>query len=286
VTSDNFLLGDLSPEVWGVENHALFSQLRLPESRSLVRRTGIAVTPEAAGNYYHWLIDLLPRVAFLKTIDGDYHNFDRILINGCGAAYEMESLQALGLPAAKVIYVSAADRFRVEHAIIPSMDHGAKVIAPWKIEALRNLRDSLRATAKNGPLRLYISRKEAAGCRVLNEAELEKELQKNGFTSLAAESHPWAEQVALFAEAEAVLAPHDGALANIAFCKPGALVAEINTRARYRDWFLQLAASAGLRYRFIEAASRVAADRGSRRATENEAMVVDSHALRNLMRAL
>src|ERR1051326_6550998 len=79
VTSDNKLLADLSPEVWGIANHPLFSQFVLPARRKLTGRTAIAVTPEAPGNYYHWLIDLLPRVALLQLAS---HQFDRLLLNG------------------------------------------------------------------------------------------------------------------------------------------------------------------------------------------------------------
>src|SRR3954471_22014266 len=70
ITADNFLLADLSPDIFGPENHPIFSRLRLPAVEMLRGRTAIAVTPEAAGNYYHWLIDLLPRVALLKRDDG------------------------------------------------------------------------------------------------------------------------------------------------------------------------------------------------------------------------
>ena len=82
VTSDNFLLADLAPEVWGVDNHPIFSRLRLPKAHVLGGRTAIAVTPEAPGNYYHWLIDLLPRVSLLQA-QGKGFDYDRLLINGC-----------------------------------------------------------------------------------------------------------------------------------------------------------------------------------------------------------
>ena len=48
VTSDNRLLADLSPEVWGIENHPIFSTFRLPKSRrlsSVVHRPAPATAP-------------------------------------------------------------------------------------------------------------------------------------------------------------------------------------------------------------------------------------------------
>src|SRR5712691_3227311 len=85
VTPDNYLLADLSPEVWGIENHPIFSSLRLPKAQPLGGRTAIVVTPEAPANYYHWLVDLLPRVALVRDAAENFENFERILINGSRA---------------------------------------------------------------------------------------------------------------------------------------------------------------------------------------------------------
>jgi hypothetical protein len=285
VTNDNRLLGDLSPEVWGVENHPIFSRLRLPVVRKLDGRTAIAVTPEAPGNYYHWLIDLLPRVALLKSAENRFGSFDRFLVNGSRAHYEEASLHALGLAQEKILYVGAGDRFLIKDAMIPSMDHFAKVIAPWKIDMLRVLGD-WQHRAKTSACRLYISRQRAAVRRVINESEVEKLLLGANFTIVELESKSWDEQVAMFSNAEVVLAPHGAALANIAFCQPGALVAEISTKGGYKDFYLQLAASAQLRYRFIEAQPRIQADEFSFRPPENEDMIVDIASLREFIESL
>ena len=282
VTADHFLLADLSPEVWGVDNHPIFSRLRLPKPQALSGRTAIAVTPEAAGNYYHWLIDLLPRVSLLKPF-GRPFDFDRLLINGSRASYETESLDALGIPADKITYVDASHRFHLAYAAVASMDHSAKVIAPWKIEALRNVRDTMPGHGTIPGRRLYVSRKRAAVRRIVNEADVETLLRDNGFTTVHLESCSWSEQVAMFGATEVVLAPHGAALANIAFCQPGTVVAEISTPAGYRDFFLQLAASAGLTYRYLEARPKVPGAASSFRATENEDMTVDLQLLKNLL---
>jgi hypothetical protein len=279
VTSDNKILADLSPEVWGVENHPIFSRFRLPKPRELPGSTGIAVTPEAPGNYYHWLIDLLPRIGLLKSSG---HLLDRVLINGIGAHYEETSLRALKFPVEK-IYVTARDRLLIERAVIPSMDHFSKAIAPWKIDMLRGL-----PTARAGlpAKRIYVSRKHAAVRRIVNEDELADLLQSANFELLELESMTWDEQIAIFARAEVVLAPHGAALANIAFCEPGSMIAEIGTRAGYKDFYLCLAASAQLRYRFIEARPRVDAKIDSLRAIENEDMIVDLAAVRQFLETL
>lgn len=283
ITQDNYLLADLSPEVWGIENHPIFSTIRLPRPQKLEGRTAVCVTPEAPGNYYHWLIDLLPRVALVRNSGA---KFDRLLLNGARAAYEQASLGLLGLSSDEILYVGAADRFSLPSAIIPSMGHWSQVIAPWKIRILRQVRESLARVDRNPLPRIYISRQRAAVRRVCNEAELRPLLEQRGFKFIELESIPWVQQLVLFFNAEIIVAPHGAALANIAFCRPNALLVEIGTRAGFREFYWRLATSASLRYQFVEARLRVESKQPSLRALENEDMVVDKRTLEEALAQL
>jgi capsular polysaccharide biosynthesis protein len=285
LTRDNQLLADLSPDVWGVENHPIFSRLRLPTARKLTGRTAIAVTPEAPGNYYHWLIDLIPRVGLLGLAQGGFESFERLLINGSRARYELDSLAAAGTPLEKIRYVGARDRFQLQKAIIPSMDQVSRTVAPWKIDMLRELGNSLSGAHRGGG-RLYVSRRGAPVRRVLNEQEFEKLLRAANFMLVELETKSWKEQITAFANAEVILAPHGAALASIAFCKPGTLVAEISSRGGYKDFYLQLAAAARLRYRFIEAQPRNPSSDSPLRPLENEDLIVDLSAIEEFLATL
>ena len=119
----------------------------------------------------------------------------------------------------------------------------------------------------------------------MNEPQLERILREAGFMAVELESCSWPEQVAMFADAEVILAPHGAALANTVFCQPGALLVEISTRAGYRDYYFRLAASSGVRYRFLEARPRVTAS-SPIRATENENMIIDLNSVQDLLRSL
>jgi capsular polysaccharide biosynthesis protein len=120
----------------------------------------------------------------------------------------------------------------------------------------------------------------------VNEGELEKLLRVANFTLVELETKSWKEQVGAFANAEVILAPHGAALANIAFCKPGSLVAEISTRGGYKDFYLQLAAAARLRYRFIEAQPRTPSSDSPLRPLENEDLIVDLPAIEEFLATL
>ncbi len=280
VTADNALLADLSPEVWGTAHHPIFSRWRLPQPQMLAGRTGIAVTAEAAGNYYHWMLDALPRLLLLRHATGNFANYDAILINGSGAPYEAESLTALEVPAGKLRNVDSRERFQIASALIASMDQEAKTIAPWKIAALRQLFFSANDREQR---RLYISRRRAPVRRVANEDKIAPLLRAHAFEIIELEDCPWRQQAHLFAGAEVIIAPHGAALANAVFCRAGARIIEMSTRAGYRDWYLHLAAAAGLDYHCIEALPVRGGSSLSHRAHENDDMMVPPEVLERLL---
>ena len=214
----------------------------------LTGRIAIGVTPEASGNYYHWLLDLVPRVLLLKHAAQNFSNYDALLLNGSRANYEREILAALGVPPEKIRYVDSRERFQIASAVFPSMD--INVIAPWKVHGLRGLPFS---GEQNQHRRLYLSRARAAVRRIANENEISEILRNRNFEIVEAENLSWRDQANLLAGASVIVAPHGAALANIVFCKPGTRVVEISTRAGYGDWYWQLAAVAGLSYEVLEA---------------------------------
>src|SRR5437762_12470620 len=112
---------DLSPEVWGPANHPIYSRWHLPKSRLLSGRIAIGVTPEASGNYYHWLRDLVPRVLLLKQTAQNFSNFDVLLLNGSLANCEREILSALGVPPVKILDVVLWERLQIASVMFSFM---------------------------------------------------------------------------------------------------------------------------------------------------------------------
>jgi len=277
VTADNALLADLSPEVWGPANHPIFSRWHLPKSQFLNGRIAIGVTPEAGGNYYHWLLDLLPRILLLKHATQNFSNYDTLLLNGSRANYERETLAALEVPPEKIRFVDSRDRFQIASAVFPSLD--INVVAPWKIRGLRELFSSDKP---NQHRRLYLSRARAPVRRIANEKEISEALRRHDFEILEAQTLSFREQADLFAGASVVVAPHGAALANTVFCQPGTRVVEISTRAGYRDWYWRLAAVAGLSYEVLEAQPA----RSSSGPNENADMIVSRERLACLLESL
>ncbi len=208
VTRDHELIAELSPDVWGVDNHPIFSTLRLPRPERLDGRTAIAITPEAPGNYYHWLIDLLPRLLLIRDFAGSFAEFDRILLNGSRTNYERDSLAAIAAPPSKIVYVNPSARYQIADATFASMDQHCAATAPWKVRALRSLAPKSRPASTQ---RLYLSRRSAAVRRVVNEEAIHELLRAHEFEILDLEKISWCDQVEKFASANVIVAPHGAA---------------------------------------------------------------------------
>jgi capsular polysaccharide biosynthesis protein len=78
--------------------------------------------------------------------------------------------------------------------------------------------------------RLYISRKYAQKRKISNEADLERVLQKFGFTIVYCEEHSFFGQVSIFSKAQFLISIHGAGLTNMLFMPPGSAVLELHKR--------------------------------------------------------
>jgi capsular polysaccharide biosynthesis protein len=106
------------------------------------------------------------------------------------------------------------------------------------------------ADPKAGPL-IYIGREDAPVRRLVNEDEVVRALAPLGFEKVLLTKLALAEQIALFARARAIVAPHGAGLANMAFCRPGTSVIEIVSPDRLWPTYRAIAARRGLDYGFV-----------------------------------
>jgi len=76
--------------------------------------------------------------------------------------------------------------------------------------------------------RIFISRNDSLYRNIINENEFYDKLQSLGFQRLVMTNIPLIEQMAIFHNAEIIIATHGAALVNTIFCKPRTKIIEIN----------------------------------------------------------
>jgi hypothetical protein len=175
------------------------------------------------GNYYHWLLDSLPRLHLVKEA-GLWDSIDYFLIYSREHRFAMEMLLAMGIRDEQIIDARAAPHLRAERLVVTSPVRGTGRHAPTWVSAF--LKEEFWPLAKQPGTKpfspfVYVSRRDASFRRVRNEAEVEALLSNYGFESYALAELSFREKVTLFAGARAVVGPVGAGMANILFCRPG-----------------------------------------------------------------
>ncbi len=235
ITPDNQLLADVSREYpaplpgcpsYHPQQHQVFQTEKLPLLQQIEGR--VAVLSGLSGNvYFHWMVDVLPRLELLRQSGIDFDQIDWFVVNSQRASFQRETLTRLGIPEFKILESDQFPHIQAQQLIVPSFAGYMGWLQPWAIDTLRRwfLPDS-HNLAVDYPERIYISRGDARYRRVLNEDEVIEMLRPWGFVIVQLESLSFSEQVALFAQAKVILGAHGSGLTNIVFCQPGTQVIE------------------------------------------------------------
>jgi hypothetical protein len=167
--------------------------------------------------FSHWILDALPRLALLKEFPAD----TKILVPAKLAAYQKETLQLLGL----------MDRIRYTpetHLIVENYYFSAPTAMischnPYGVNWLRSAFLPLADKSYRGPKRFIIQRKgKSRG--ILNEAEVNAYFQKLGWAIIDTETLTFAQEIELFANAEAFAGMLGSGFTNGIWSRPGCKV--------------------------------------------------------------
>ncbi|MBD1397637.1 glycosyltransferase family 61 protein [Pontibacter sp. JH31] len=192
--------------------------LLLPKQKKGIY-TSVLHLPWAGQNNYHWFFDCLPRLYLvLENIKEPI----KIIMRRDMAAYQLETLAfvAKAYPQAEVVYIGKHEKWQVEEFVLPSFVANAQSgylppdIGAWLRDKLWRGYGVQRGKHKK---RIFISRANARTRRVLNEQALLPLLDRYGFEVVRAEELTYQQQVQLFYDAEAVIAPHGAGLTNLLF---------------------------------------------------------------------
>jgi tetratricopeptide (TPR) repeat protein/capsular polysaccharide biosynthesis protein len=259
-TPDRYLLSDLSRFYpWylpGCQRHdrARHEIFKIEELPPVEKINGtVALLSSLSGNfYYHWLIDVIPRFGLLQRAGMDLAEIDWFVINGANSPFQKESLAMLGIPPEKLIDSDSHPHIQATKLIVPSFPGYLDWIPKGTIDFLRE--SFLPATPPKldrYPERIYISRAKANHRQVLNEPEIIDYLQRQGFVAVRLESLSFAEQIAHFAAAKVIVAPHGGGLTNLVFCQKGTKVVEFFSPNYLRTDYWMVSQLLGLRHYYL-----------------------------------
>jgi hypothetical protein len=196
--------------------------------------------------YYHWMLELLPRLGLLQRAGIELSSIDHFLVRKITGKWQMETLSRLGIDRRQIVETGKRPFAQCDRVL--HVDHSCginlkmhRVVPLW----MKHLFPLGNVPSKAS--RLYIGRPEGVRRGVANEAELDGVLKKHGVKRVVMEGLSVAKQAELLSGANLVIAPHGGALTNMVFCRPGADVVELLSRHVY-PYYYGLAVCCGHRY--------------------------------------
>jgi capsular polysaccharide biosynthesis protein len=229
------------------KDHSVFYNIKFKKPAFYKGHVAV-VTTAGSGVFYHWMLDILPRLLLLKET-GWMEKLDFIVLNYHGLPFQVETLELLGIKPNQIINSKDDRNFHIqaENLVVPVLTSQLNEVNSWEC---RMLKKYLYRNESNGkPLkRIYISRKKAGNRTIVNEQEILQYLEQHDFHFIEMESYSIAQQMELFHQAEIIAGPHGSAFANIVFSNPDAKLLDILPETNLITCFYAIAAQLGIKY--------------------------------------
>lgn len=213
--------------------------------------------------FFHWFADYLPRLRQIEQLYGSVNNAPPLLVPSNAPNWLQSSLDLLGVDEENRIQWHGG-RMNVRQFVIPSLPRHVESTKPdagyiqsprameWVSSQLRSAVDM--SDRPDVGRRLYVSRANQSDRRVINEANLRSVLSSHGFDIIHPENWSLEEQVAAFAQSEAVCGPHGAGLINFVYADDSAILLELFGK-RTNPCFYGIVEGMGRRYAVHHATS-------------------------------
>lgn len=203
-------------------------------------------------NYYHWIVDYLPKLMAFDEFNSRNNERSKILIENDPPCWVVESLESMGYTEQDWTNWTN-ESARIERLLVPqhtSRTRGSPPLpSPYEC---RFVRDRVLDDLHRHPTSdyIFISRQRSRDRRIRNVDEIEGILTELGFDTVILEEMSFPEQASLFSHAEVVVGVHGAGLTNLIFGTDLDVV-EIFPDSEIRDHYFYLSEVLGHRYNFL-----------------------------------
>ena len=220
-------------------NHAIPQTFNLFRKPATTVDDGILLSIALSVNFYHWLVEIMPRLQLF--VDDDRYRHLPIYVAEDLPKFVHDTLETTGIPADRFIKLPTG-YYEAKKLYVPTT---LQRIAWPSTTAIRWLRQTFlpKAPALAPPgerVRLLVSRKDAAERRLVNEDELAKALEPLGFQVVTLAGRKFVDQIALFRNAEIAIGSHGAGFVNMMFAEPDSALIEIvnNVHVGISGWII------------------------------------------------
>jgi capsular polysaccharide biosynthesis protein len=196
-------------------------------TRYQVIASAIHFTKDHSSNYFHWLVECLPRLSLINDLDTSIP----LLIDSDISHQLFEALQLINLNGRKLIKLAKGEAYKVKKLYYPSQlsvvhdnynvpcYHKDAIYSPAAINFVREsvLKSYNLLLSPKRNRKIYISRKNSDHRQLLNTTEIENILVAKGFEIIFPEHLSFYTQVQIFSEASIIIGQSGAGLANCIF---------------------------------------------------------------------
>jgi hypothetical protein len=241
------LLKELSPDAIGPDLHRVYGQISLRKEQRIRGRAVVLTSPGARHNYFHWCLELLPKIHLLRSCGLFNPRTDIFIVNHNDDRYQLETLELLGLCAENVARAYPGIKIAADELVVPSHSFQHEAVPRWSIEFVREsfLRQSLH---RGDQRKLFLDRGSAHRRPIINHTEVREYLGGRGYAIVDPASLSFQEQVSLLRGARSIVSCHGAGLANLSFVEAGTGLLEIFSPFYTPDYFRVLSEHLGILY--------------------------------------
>ena len=196
-------------------------------------------------NFYHWLIDELPRLSVVERTG----LFDKapILIDQNASYWQREALSLLDIDQSRLRPVNFKRPLLFKNLIIPSCLSRDMVAHPEAVSFMRKKLVLDQAYKPTADKRIYITRSSntTSGRSMLNESKIVDKFKRANFKIVDTSQLSIQEQIEMFHDVDVIAGPGGAGLANILFGPKGARVLILGSSHILCETFTSIAAAIG-----------------------------------------
>ncbi|MEQ8686744.1 MAG: glycosyltransferase family 61 protein [Imperialibacter sp.] len=258
---EKFKILDISLALNRMDKMSLLGLVRFFIKSYLLKKTvhvssrAFVVTDNWSGGFFHWMLDVIPKIASLYKMDPEFVFL--ISEDTYQVAYVKESMRLMGIENFYTLKKNRIYHFDRLEIISPIGYTGN--FHPRMIEISRSFfHKTLNATSGSC---IYVSRKKASRRRIVNEDDIIYYLGTRNFEIVCLEDHNLEEQIKIISRAKMVVSVHGAALSHLMFMHSSSRVLEIRgENDAIRNCYFSLASVLSIDYHYYLAKE---ADEGS-----------------------
>lgn len=233
---------------------SIYSGLRAPKRQSTEIKCSLVNNYSSV--YYHWIVDILPKIQGIELYESVTGNNVRIIIPPNPPSWMITSLNVLGYDSGDWEVWDGGNE-HVESLLIVSRRKHGKIPKYSSIKWLRRkVRHKLNThdTSDEFSKRVFVSRRDADWRRLVNLDRILDIIEPYGFEEFIPTNHSIAEQMHTFSEADFIMGPHGSNLANIVFSSDCVVCEIFGDSPRTADYWI-LSEELNIEYTFLKGTS-------------------------------